>query len=171
MDYNFKSEDLKSKDKIEEYKGFAQEVLENMQAVREVFQTLSQIKPTASLTSKIGALNYKGVKTEKGSGETDYSVFARGEIYSADRLRQVIQASQRGGKVAINAIYQEGTGLRDDPFVDVAEISFQYNADTQEIQLGEVLDTEQLAQMREEIKNGVSKVTTDSELEEEEEEK
>ena len=38
MYYNFNSEELKTESKIEEYKAFAQEVSENMQAVREAYQ-------------------------------------------------------------------------------------------------------------------------------------
>lgn len=87
---------------------------------------------------------------------SDYRIYATGEFYSADRLRQVIYASQRGENVAINARYQEETGLEDDPFVDVAEIYFEYNPNTQELQIGEILDTKQLAEMRENIKNGIS---------------
>lgn len=156
MYYNFNSEELKTESKIEEYKAFAQEVSENMQAVREAYKKLKEIKPTASMTSKIGVLNYKSAKETKKSSMSDCRIYATGEFYSADRLRQVIYASQRGENVAINARYQEGTGLEDDPFVDVAEIYFEYNPNTQELQIGEILDTKQLAEMRENIKNGIS---------------
>ena len=38
----------------------------------------------------------------------------------------------------------------------LAEIYFEYNPNTQELQIGEILDTKQLAEMRENIKNGIS---------------
>jgi len=171
MYYNFNGEDLKTEAKIEEYKAFAQEVLENMQAVREAYKKLKEIKSSASLASKIGVLNYKSAKETKKSGMSDYRIYATGEVYSSDRLRQVIYASQRGENIAISARYQEGTGLEDDPFIDVAEICFEYNPNTQELQLGEVLDTKQLVEMRENIKDGISgakrEVSTNLEQEEE----
>lgn len=120
------------------------------------------------MISKIGALNYKSAKK---AGMSDYRIYVTGEVYSSDRLRQVIYASQRGENVAISARYQEGTGLDDDPFIDVAEIYFEYNPNTQELQVGEVLDTKQLVEMREDIKEGISsarkKASTNLELEEE----
>lgn len=148
MYYNFKDEDLKSDQKIEEYKEFAKEVLENIEAVKEVYKKLREFNDTASITSKIGVLEYKNTLNRK-----EPNIYASGEVYSADRLRQVIYASQRGKKLVMNARYQEGTGLESDPFIDVADISFEYDPATQEIYLGEVLNTQELTDMYQDMKS------------------
>lgn len=157
MYYNFKSEDLSSEERIEHYKQFAKEVFANMQAVRETYIKLKELVPTASMKSKIGNLEYEGIEQLKTS---EYSVFASGRFFSADRLRQDIFASLRGQSVAINTRYQEGTGEKNDPLIDVAAICYEYNSKTGEIKMGEVLTTEDYIKMRQELREKSTKEQT-----------
>lgn len=142
MYYNFNHDDLQSDQKTEEYKKFAQEVLGNIDAVQEVYQTLRAFNSTATISSTIGNLSYKN---SKGSQD---KIYATGEIYPADRLRQLIHASKRGEKLAMNIRYQEETSIESDPFITVADMSFEYDPFTQDLTFGEVLTTQELLDLK-----------------------
>lgn len=142
MYYNFNHDDLQSDQKTEEYKKFAQEVLGNIDAVQEVYQALRAFNSTASISSTIGNLSYKNFK-----GSQD-KIYATGEIYPADRLRQLIYASKREKRLAMNIRYQEGSGLENDPFITVADMSFEYDPSTQNLTFGEVLTTQELLNIK-----------------------
>lgn len=142
MSYNFTDKDLKSEKSIEDYKRFSKEVLKNMEAVKKAYEQLTEFNNTASISSKIGTLTYNG------SPRQGLSISARGDFYCADRLRQEIYASQRGKKLAVNIVYQEDTDSQYEPHTDVAIISFEYDPNTQDINLAEVLNTQELIEMR-----------------------
>lgn len=142
MHYNFNHDDLQSEQKTEEYKKFAQEILDNIKAVQEAYKVLRTINNTASISSQIGNVSYRNFK-----GSND-NIYAMGEFYPTDRLRQLVYASKREERLAMNIRYQEGTGLEDDPFISVADISFVYDPSTRNIDFGEVLSTQELIDIK-----------------------
>lgn len=145
MYYNFNHDDLQSDQKTEEYKKFAQEVLGNIDAVEEVYKALRAFNSTASISSKIGNLSYKNFK-----GSQD-KIYATGEINPADRLRQLVHASKSGKKLAMNICYQEGSSLENDPFITVADMSFEYDPFTHDLTFGEVLTTQDLLDLKSKV--------------------
>ena len=140
MYYNFTDKDLRSGQRLEEYKRFAQEILGNMEMVAEVEEKLRGLNDTASMTIRVGNLDYKTA--------LNHNIHATGEIYTADRMRQVIYASKRLQNVAVNVQFQEGEGSKEDPYVTVADISFEYNPNEQSINIGEILSTQDLEDIR-----------------------
>lgn len=153
MNYNFTDEILRADSSIAQYKEFSQNIISNMTGVKAAHEKLKEFNEDATITSRIDGLDYKS--TSKGISVT-------GEIYSADRLRQLIYASQRDNNLAVNIQYQEGTGLKNDPFIDVANISFQYSPETGEIALGEVLDTQELNEIYHNIESNTQDKNDDS---------
>ena len=144
MYYNFKEQDLKSDERVEEYKKFSQEVLANMETVAEVESRLHELNAAASMTVRMGNLDYKATSSR--------NITAKGVTYSADRLRQVIYASKRVKALAVNVQFQEGSGSKDDPYKTVADISFEYDPEEKSVNIGEVLDTQELEEIEQGIK-------------------
>lgn len=140
MYYNFTNRDLQSKQRIREYKEFAQEVLSNMETVEEMEGKLRELDNDASMVITIGNLDYKT--------DLEHNITATGEIYSADRLRQIIHVAKMSRNLEVNVQFQEGTGLENDPYEAVADISFEYNPDEKSVNLGEILSTQDLQNLR-----------------------